>query len=69
MLCKREAGKDKSLCEYHELARVNVIEGFKAWKLAYGEIGLSAYLDRIKRCPETGEWAKEVAEMMEREGE
>jgi hypothetical protein len=68
-LCKREAGKASGLCEYHGLAKVKVIEGFEAWKLAYGEISWSAYLDRIKRSPETGQWAKEIAGMLEKQGE
>jgi hypothetical protein len=37
------------------------VSAFPYWRKAYGTLGWGDYLDRIKRNPRTGQWAKEVA--------
>jgi len=61
-LCERTAVG--GLCEYHEEAKRRVEANFSRWKNAYGSLGWSEYLDKIKRNPETGQWAKEAASFL-----
>jgi hypothetical protein len=58
-LCERDAAED--LCQYHALARESVVSAYLYWKKAYGTLEWVDYLDRIKRNPRTGQWAKEAA--------
>jgi hypothetical protein len=58
-LCSREAAAD--LCAHHLRARDAVVAAYGYWKEAYGSLGWAEYLDRIKRNPRTGQWAKEAA--------
>ena len=58
-LCEREAAEE--LCRYHAQARESVESAFSYWKKAYGTLEWADYLDRIKRNPRTGQWAKEAA--------
>jgi len=46
---------------YHAKAKESVVSAFSYWKEAYEDLGWGDYLDRIKRNPRTGQWAKEVA--------
>jgi len=62
-LCNREAILD--LCRYHEGAKQRVIAGYRTWVKAYGEMEWKDYLDKVKRNEQTGQWAKEIAEMLE----
>ena len=62
-ICKREAVAD--LCRYHEETRLKVKAGYHLWAEAYGEMEWSSYLDKVKRNPRTGQWAKEIAKMLE----
>jgi len=62
-LCSREAVSD--LCRYHEGAKRMVDASYHAWVKAYGEIEWRDYLDKVKRNEQTGQWAKEIAEMLE----
>ena len=63
-LCWREGAPD--LCQYHLGAKERVEEGFQAWRRAYGGIDWKDYLDNIKRREQTGQWAKEIVELLER---
>ena len=58
-LCEREAAAD--LCRYHAQAKASIEAAFSHWKRAYGTLEWTDYLDRIKRNPRTGQWAKEAA--------
>lgn len=61
-LCAREAVTD--LCRYHHESRGKVESSYALWTLAYGKISLKEYLDRIIKNSETGQWAKEAAELL-----
>ncbi len=63
-LCKRECAPSSDLCEYHLAAKRNLESGYARWKEAFGGMTWGEYLDRIRRSAETGQWAKEVAEML-----
>jgi len=62
-LCSRVAVSE--LCRYHEGAKRAVEAGYSLWAKAYGEMGWKDYLDKVKRNGQTGQWAKEIAEMLE----
>lgn len=62
-LCGREAVSD--LCEYHEKAKRKVEAGYRSWVEAYGAMKWKDYLDKVKHNEQTGQWAKEIAEMLE----
>jgi nucleoid DNA-binding protein len=66
-LCKRDCAPSSTLCKYHLTAKRNIESGYKVWREAYGDFTMKEYLQKIGRTPETGEWAKEVAELMSRE--
>jgi hypothetical protein len=61
-LCDREAAAD--LCRYHERAKGRVEAAYPRWVKAYGSMDWKAYLDRVITNAETGQWAKEVAELL-----
>ena len=63
MLCSRKAVSN--LCRHHEEARRKVEAGYHLWAKAYGEIEWKDYLDKVKRNEQTGQWAKEITEMLE----
>ena len=62
-LCGREAVSD--LCRYHEKVKRKVEADYSLWVEAYGEIEWKDYLDKVKHNEQTGQWAKEIAEMLE----
>ena len=66
-LCKRECAPSSALCKYHLLAKRNIESGYKQWTDAYGGITWKEYLRKIGRNSETGQWAKEVAELLSKE--
>jgi len=61
-LCGREAVTD--LCRYHAESKEKVQAAYPLWVAAYGRIEWSLYLDNVKRNPQTGQWAKEIAEFL-----
>lgn len=61
-LCGREAVSD--LCLYHAAAKEKVQAAYLLWVKAYGRIEWEDYLDNVKRNPQTGQWAKEIAELL-----
>ncbi len=63
-LCKRECAPSSTLCRYHLEARRRVESAYGRWNEAYGGITWKEYLQKISRDPETGEWAREVAELL-----
>jgi hypothetical protein len=62
MKCK-VCGRDTAgeLCAYHSAAKEGVQGAYPLWVRAYGRIDWKDYLDSIKRNPQTGQWAKEIA--------
>lgn len=62
-LCGRETAS--SLCRYHDEAKRKIEAGYRLWTEAYGEMKWTDYLDKVKHNEQTGEWAKEMAEMLE----
>ncbi len=66
-LCKRECAPSSTLCKYHLMAKSDVESGYKIWADAYGAITWREYLRKIGRNSETGQWAKEVAQLLSKE--
>ena len=62
-LCGREAVV--RLCPYHEEAKVKVEAAYPLWVKAYGKLEWKDYLDNVKRNPQTGQWSKEIAELLQ----
>jgi hypothetical protein len=65
-ICSRETNDD--YCDLHMKAYENVVKNFGQWKKAL-EISWKGYLSEIAKNPLTGEWAREVAEDLARNGE
>jgi len=61
-LCGRDAVSD--LCRYHAEAKAKVQAAYTPWVKAYGKMEWGDYLDNVKRNPQTGQWAKEIAELL-----
>ena len=61
-ICGREAATD--LCSYHAQAEKEVRSTYPLWVKAYGSIEWKDFLDNVKRNPQTGQWAKEIAELL-----
>ncbi|HEV2137944.1 MAG TPA: hypothetical protein VGR53_03815 [Nitrososphaerales archaeon] len=61
-LCGREATAD--LCPYHQAAKEKVEAEYALWENAYGKLEWKDYLDSVKHNPQTGQWAKEIAESL-----
>ena len=60
-VCGREG--EEALCAYHLAAKRNLESAYSAWMRAYGGISWKDYLDNVKRNTQTGQWAKEIAEL------
>lgn len=63
LLCSREATTE--MCRYHQAAKEKLELTYSLWMRAYGSIGWKEYLDRVITNAQTGQWAKEVAELLE----
>ncbi len=61
-LCGREAVSD--LCAYHQAAKERVEAAYPLWVKAYVRMEWKEYLDNVKRNVQTGQWAKEIAELL-----
>ncbi|MEM1592131.1 MAG: hypothetical protein QXY73_01415 [Candidatus Bathyarchaeia archaeon] len=66
-ICDRVA-VDKGYCDLHIEAYINILEKYKVWKEAV-DISWKDYLSEIIKNPLTGNWAKEVAEKLLKDGE
>jgi len=66
-ICDREAGEN-DYCEFHAKAHENIVEKYEFWREAC-EITWKEYLSEIVKNPSTGEWAKEMAEYLAKNGE
>jgi hypothetical protein len=67
LLCKRERAPSSTLCRYHLAAKRSVESAYRQWNEAYGGLAWKEYLRRISQDSETGEWAKEVAELLSKQ--
>ncbi len=63
-LCKRECSSSSSLCEYHLTAKLNLESAYRQWSEAYGGMTWREYLLKVTHNAQTGQWAKEVAQML-----
>jgi hypothetical protein len=63
-LCKRERAPSSELCAYHLRAKTNLESGYKQWADAYGGITWKQYLQKVGSNADTGQWAKEVADLL-----
>jgi hypothetical protein len=61
-ICGRDATTD--FCAYHRAAKEKVESEYALWVNAYGKLEWKDYLDSVKRSPQTGQWAKEIAELL-----
>lgn len=61
-VCGRDSAEQ--LCSYHSEAKERVEAAYPLWVRAYGRIEWKDYLDSVKRNPQTGQWAKEIAEFL-----
>ena len=61
-ICGREAVPE--LCPYHAEAKERVQVAYSLWMKAFGNIEWKDFLDNVKRNPQTGQWAKEIAEFL-----
>jgi len=62
-LCNKKAVSD--LCRDHSAAREKLQAAYPLWVKAYERIEWSDYLDNVKRNVQTGQWAKEAAELLQ----
>jgi hypothetical protein len=67
-ICEREAICESDYCKLHTKAYDNIVKRYDQWKKAL-EISWKEYLSEIAKNSLTGEWAKEVAKSLARNGE
>ena len=60
--CHRDAEVD--FCLYHAAAKTKLEATYPRWVRAFGGMEWKEYLDNVKRDPQTGQWAKEVARLL-----
>ncbi len=65
-ICNRKTEGDP-LCPYHQRAYLNLRERYDRWREAM-EIGWEDYLREVAENPNTGEWAREVAQHLLKNG-
>jgi len=62
-ICGLEGESD--LCPRHLRAKAAVEAAYPRWVRAYGGMDRKVYLDNVKRNPQTGQWAREIAGFLE----
>ena len=62
-ICGLEGTTD--VCLRHQRAKEAVEAAYPRWTKAYGGMDWKVYLDNVKRNPQTGQWAREIAEFLE----
>jgi len=60
-LCGRGRDEGSEYCPYHRRAYAKLRDAFERWRRALA-IDWDEFLREISENPETGEWAREVAE-------
>ena len=48
----------------HEMAKENLVRGYERWRIAYGTMDWTEYLQRLQGLQATGQWVKEVAKYL-----
>lgn len=67
-LCRKESVPPSAFCKSHLLAKKNVESGYRQWAVGYGgSVSWQDYLRSISKNGETGQWAREVAELLAKE--
>lgn len=66
-LCGRRRKGGSKYCLYHQRAYENLKEAFERWRQAL-DISWMEFLKEVAGNPETGEWAREMAEKLREEG-
>jgi len=66
-LCRRERAGSSQLCEHHLAAMRNLESAYKRWDEGYGGMTWKGYLEAVSKRKETGQWAKEVADLLLKE--
>jgi|Deesub1362B_J571_1020462.scaffolds.fasta_scaffold00004_9 hypothetical protein len=61
VICNNKKDMHPYFCRNHLRAYNNIIMSYEKWIKAYGQLDEKNYLNRIYTNPYTGEWAKEVA--------
>jgi hypothetical protein len=60
-VCGRKRVEGSDYCVYHHGAHEGLKEAHEGWRRALG-VGWAEFLDQVLKRPETGDWAREVAE-------
>ena len=60
--CYRKALAGKKYCVHHSQAHDGLMNHYRAWVEAYGQISMQDFLDKLLTMKETGSWAREVIE-------
>jgi hypothetical protein len=66
-ICDRKSHQNK-YCKFHAKAHENIVRNYNRWKKAL-EISWKEYLSEIANNPLSGEWAKETAQHLMKNGE
>jgi hypothetical protein len=66
-VCRRQAER-LGYCKLHAKAYQSVVKNYPVWKKALG-VSWKEYLSEITKNSLTGEWAKEVAEYLAKNGD
>jgi len=66
-VCRKQAER-LGYCKLHAEAYQSIIENYSVWKKALG-VSWKEYLSEVIKNSLTGEWAKEVAEHLAKEGD
>ena len=64
-ICDREAVEKSGYCELHTKAYESIVKKYDLWKKAL-ELSWKEYLSEIANNSLTGEWAREVAEHLDK---
>jgi hypothetical protein len=64
-VCNQETElKEAEYCLAHQRAFENLMQAFEKWDVAYGNLTLPKYLQRVQKVPGIGPKAKEIARFL-----
>jgi hypothetical protein len=64
-VCNEETElKGAEYCLAHQRALENLMQAFEKWDVAYGNLTLPEYLQRVQKVPRIGPKAKEIAQFL-----
>jgi recombinational DNA repair protein RecR len=65
LVCNQETEpKEAEYCLVHQRAFENLIQAFEKWDVAYENLTLPEYLQRVQKVPGIGPKAKEIARFL-----